>query len=129
LLTVAYSVAGKEVEALAARKRSLKLMEERVALNPDDPRAWVLCAATYASEGNRERAEYALSRALAIDDDALTWYNVACTYALLKEEAKALDSLEAAVRKGWYGKEWIANDSDFDFLRDTDRYRQIVAMM
>jgi len=129
LLTTAYSVAGKEAESLAARRLALKVLEERVALNPDDPRAWVLAAATNASEGNRDRAEEAVRRALAIDDDALTWYNVACTYALFKDETKALDALEAALRKGWHGKEWIANDSDFDFLRDTDRYRQIVGGM
>ncbi|HVD60364.1 MAG TPA: protein kinase [Gemmatimonadaceae bacterium] len=129
LLTTAYSVAGKEAEALAARRLAVKVLEERVALNPDDARAWVLAAATNASEGNPDRAEEAVRRALAIDDDALIWYNVACTYAVLRDETKALDALETALRKGWHGKEWIANDSDFDFLRDTDRYRQIVGGM
>jgi len=59
----------------------------------------------------------------------LAYYNVACTYALLKDEHKSLDNLEAAISKGRHHKEWLSHDTDFDFLRDTDRYRWIVAAM
>ena len=127
MLAQAYLTAGKKTESFSAQRRALALMEERLELNPDDSRAWSLAATTYAHFGNRERAEEASRRALAIDDDALTYYNVACTYALLKEEDKALDNLEAAHSKGWHHKEWLSHDPDFDFVRETDRYKRIVA--
>jgi tetratricopeptide (TPR) repeat protein len=127
MLTLAYSNAGKEAESAAARRRALSLIEERLELNPDDPRAWSLAATNYANLGERERAEEAAKRALAIDDDALTYYNVACTYALLKDEDKALDHLEAAIAKGYHHKEWLSHDTDFDFVRESARYRRIVA--
>jgi serine/threonine protein kinase/Tfp pilus assembly protein PilF len=129
MLSLAYSIAGKEAESLAALSRALKLIEERLELNPDDPRAWSLAASNYARLGERERAENASARALAIDDDALTYYNVACTYALLNEENKSLDYLEAAISKGYHHKEWLSHDTDFDVLRDSDRYRRIVAAL
>jgi TolB-like protein/tRNA A-37 threonylcarbamoyl transferase component Bud32/cytochrome c-type biogenesis protein CcmH/NrfG len=127
MLSLAYANAGKQAESLAARRRALKLIEERLELNPDDPRAWSLAGSNYASLDERERAEEAASRALAIDDDALTYYNVACTYALLKDEDKALDNLQAAIGKGWHHKEWLSHDTDLQFVRDSDRYRRIVA--
>jgi serine/threonine protein kinase/tetratricopeptide (TPR) repeat protein len=129
MLSQAYSNAGREAESLSAGRRALKLIEDRVELNPDDSRAWSLAASSYAKLGERDRAEEATKRALAIDDDALTYYNVACTYALLKDEDKALANLQAALSKGWHHKEWLSHDTDFDFLRDKDRYRRIVAAL
>jgi serine/threonine protein kinase/Tfp pilus assembly protein PilF len=129
MLSQAYSNAGREAESASARRRALKLIEDRVELNPDDSRAWSLAGSSYAALGERERAEESMKRALEKDDDALTYYNVACTYAVLGDEDKSLDYLEAAVSKGYHHKEWLSRDSDFDFLRNTDRYRRIVAAM
>jgi serine/threonine protein kinase/Tfp pilus assembly protein PilF len=123
----AYSQLGKKAEAAAAQRLSLKLMEERLELNPDDSRAWVLSGTNYAAVGDRERAVEAMRRALAIDDDALTKYNAACMYALLGDQDKALDYLENAVAQGWHHKEWLAHDTDFDFVRDLPRFKEIVA--
>jgi serine/threonine protein kinase/Tfp pilus assembly protein PilF len=127
MLGLAYSVDGRDADSAAARQHALKLMEERVELNPDDPRAWSLAATNYARLGDRERAEEAVHRALAIDDDAITYYNAGCAYALLKDEDRALDNLEAAVDKGWHHREWLSHDTDFDFIRDTDRFRALAA--
>jgi TolB-like protein/Flp pilus assembly protein TadD len=129
MLSLAYKQLGKDAEADATRRLSLKLMEERLELNPDDTRAWVLSATNYAAEHDREKAEEALRRALAIDHDALTIYNVACAYALLGDKEKALDNLEAAIREGWHHKEWLSHDTDFDFLRDEPRFIEILSRM
>jgi tetratricopeptide (TPR) repeat protein len=125
--SLAYKQLGKDAEAEAARSRSLKLMEERLELNPDDPRAWVLSATNYAAVHDREKAEEALRRALAIDHDALTIYNAACAYALLGDKDKALENLEKAISQGWHHKEWLTHDTDFDFLRDEPRFIEILA--
>jgi TolB-like protein/Tfp pilus assembly protein PilF len=127
MLHLSYKLLGKTAEAEAARRHGHKLMEDRLELNPDDPRAWVLAATNYGSMGDRERAVAAIDRAMAIDDDALTFYNAACAYALLKDSDKALDYFEAATKKGWHHKEWLEHDADFDFVRDTDRFKAIVA--
>ena len=66
MLAQAYLTAGKKTESFSAQRRALALMEERLELNPDDSHAWSLAATTYAHFGNRERAEEASRRALAI---------------------------------------------------------------
>jgi TolB-like protein/Tfp pilus assembly protein PilF len=129
MMSLAYKQLGKDAESEAARARSLKLMEERLELNPDDVRAWVLSATNYAAAHDREKAEEALRRALAIDHDALTIYNAACAYALLGDKDKALDNLEAAISQGWHHKEWLTHDTDFDFLRDDPRFIGILSRM
>jgi tetratricopeptide (TPR) repeat protein len=126
MLSQAYTNAGRGADAEAARRQSLKLMEDRLELNPDDPRAWVLSGTLYAGMKDRERAEEAIRRALAIDDDALTVYNAACAHALLGDEDEALEYLERAISKGWHHKEWLSHDTDFAFLRNNPRFKKIL---
>ncbi|MEO8575394.1 MAG: protein kinase [Gemmatimonadales bacterium] len=130
MLTMVYESLGRTHEAEASRKRQMKLMQDRLALNPDDARAWVLSAGEHAKMGDREKTEEAVRRALAIDpDDSLTDYNAACAYALLGESEKAMDHLAGAMAKGWQNREWIANDPDFAFMRDLPRYRELIGRM
>ncbi|HVD61161.1 MAG TPA: protein kinase [Gemmatimonadaceae bacterium] len=129
MVSHAYSSMGRMADAKAARTQSLKMMEQRLELNPDDPRAWILSATAYAGMHERERAEEAIRRALAIDDDGLTLYNAACAHALLGDADKALDYLESAIARGWHHAEWLRHDPDFDVLRDNDRFREIVARL
>ncbi|HEX6573751.1 MAG TPA: protein kinase [Gemmatimonadaceae bacterium] len=126
MLAVAYTAAGREADADAARRHALKLIEDRLLFNPDDPRAWVLAATHYAQEGDRDRSMRAIDRAIAIDNDALTVYNAACAYALLKDTDNALDNLEAAVEMGWRHREWLTHDTDFDFVREHPRFVRIL---
>lgn len=129
MISLTYESMGREAEAVAARQRALALMEERLDLNPDDARAWMLAAVMYASLGNPAKAENAIRRALALDPDTMTYYNVACTYARLNEADKCLDALETAVARGYHHKEWIEHDTDFDSVRNTDRYRSLIARL
>ena len=129
MLGLGYERAGSQVEAAAARRLALKLMEDRLELNPDDPRAWVLAACQYAGAKDRARAEEAIRRALAIDDDGLTHYNAACAHVLLGDTDKAIDYLQAAVNRGWHHREWIEHDTDFDAVRDVPRYKEVLATM
>ena len=129
MLSLAYLNAGRHADAEAERRHSLKLMDDWLALNPDDARAWALSATQYASNGDREKAENGVRRAIAIDDDAMMLYNAACTYALLKDEDVALDYLQQAIDKGWHHREWLQNDPDFAFLRERPRFQQILAAL
>jgi serine/threonine protein kinase/Tfp pilus assembly protein PilF len=129
MMALAYTAVGKKAEAEAARKLSLKLMEERIELNPDDPRAWSLLATSYGAMGDRERTENAIKRAFAVDSDALTVYNAACAYALLGDRNMALDNLELAVKSGWRHKQWLEHDTDFDFVRDDPRFQKVLGSL
>ena len=121
---------GLKAEADAARRLSLKLIDERLNLNPDDARATNLGATTVAKMGERDKAVEYIRRSLAIDpDDSGMLYNIACSYALIGMTDEALISLETAVDRGFGHKEWLEHDSDLDSIRNTPRFQVIAQAM
>ena len=66
-----------------------------------------------------------LIRQEADPEEPLVQYNVGCVFALLGETERAIDCIErAATLGGW--REWIANDSDLDSLRDHPRFKALL---
>jgi Flp pilus assembly protein TadD len=121
---------GLKAEAEAAAQRSLKLVEERLELNPDDARATNLGAAILAKAGDRDRTVDYIQRSLAIDsEDSQMLYNIACSYALIGMPEEALSSLETAVDKGFGFKDWLEHDTDLDSIRATPRFQAIAQAM
>jgi tetratricopeptide (TPR) repeat protein len=117
-------------ESIAADRRAIKLMLERLELNPSDARAANLLAATYASMGETQKAIDYADRSMAIDpDDAMLLYNVCCTYTLLGRNDEAIGCLERAVDKGFGHREWIDHDPDLNPLRDNPRFQSIMRGM
>ncbi|HYN82462.1 MAG TPA: protein kinase [Gemmatimonadaceae bacterium] len=126
-LAQAHKSLGQAAEGEAEDRRALKLIEERLELNPDDARAWNLGAATLGTLGETERAIEFARKSVAIDpDDPMLLYNVACTYSVLGQTEEALAALEHAVDKGFGHKDWIAHDPDFESIRKTPRFKAIL---
>ena len=129
-LSVVLSDMGMGAEADDARVRALKLINERLELNPDDARATNLGAAILAKTGDRDRTVEYIRRSLAIDpEDSTMLYNIACAYSLLGMTDEALSSLESAVDRGFGHKEWIEHDTDLDPIRETPRFQAIAQAM
>ncbi|MGK2961820.1 MAG: protein kinase domain-containing protein [Gemmatimonadaceae bacterium] len=129
-LAQCYNGMGLVEEGRAERRKTLRLIHERLQLNPDDARACQLGAAVAANLGDREVATDLARRALSINpDDPLLLYNISCMYALLGNPNEALSCLEKAVDKGYGQKDWVAHDSDLDSLRELPRFKTIVAAM
>ncbi len=121
---------GLKAEAEAAAARSMKLVEERLELNPDDARATNLGATILAKAGDRDRTIDYIRLSLAIDpEDSGMLYNIACAYSLLGMSEEALSSLETAVDKGFGHKEWLEHDTDLDSIRVTPRFQAIAQAM
>jgi len=125
-LAQCYFGMGMEEESRAMHRKSLRLIEERLDLNPDDARACQLGAAIAARLGESEAAADYARRALTINpDDPLLLYNISCMHAVLGNPNEALDCLENAVDKGYGQKDWVAHDSDLDSLRELPRFQRI----
>ena len=60
---------------------------------------------------------------------ALVAYNVACSWALLKETQEALAWLDRAVEKGFRDTGLLDRDNNFDEIRDTDGFRALRSWM
>jgi len=82
-----------------------------------------------------EAREYDKALKLALQarkllDNAVTNYNVACMYSLMKNKDEAFKYLEIAVEKGDFPGDIVQQmegDSDLDFLRKDERYKEILA--
>ena len=110
--------------------KTIRLIDDRLELNPDDARACQLGAGAAANLGEAEMAANYAQRALKINpDDPLLLYNVACMYSMLGNADEALNALEKAVDKGYGQKDWVAHDSDLDSLRELPRFQRIVEAM
>jgi serine/threonine protein kinase/Flp pilus assembly protein TadD len=128
LCSQVYAVLGRTADDETARRRTIEKVGKHLELNPDDARALYLGAGALAKEGNREKALRWLERARAVDpEDSAVLYNVGCVYALLGEADHALECLELAVVHGYGHKEWMANDSDLDSLRQLPRFDKLLA--
>lgn len=125
-----YAGMGMRAEATAARRRAVKLIEQRLDLNPDDARAYNLGATTLAKLGNIPRAIEFAEKSLSIEpDDPLCLYNVACLYALIDKREEALGYLERAITNGFGHRESMANDPDLDSIRKTPWFQAIAQAM
>ncbi len=121
---------GRTEEAEAQYRRQVRLVNEHLELNPDDPRACILGSIAYAALNDEERSVFFAGRAIAADpDDPMLLYNVACTYSKLGRLDEALAALEQAVDRGYGDRGWMEHDSDLDPLRETSRYQAIVKAM
>ena len=54
------------------------------------------------------------------------WRNGEVLYAMLGENALAMDMLEKAVQHGYASRDWMENDGDFSAFRNDPRFRRIL---
>ena len=122
---------GRESETKAAARKTVALAERELISNPEDPRPAIAGALALLELGEKDRAKDWTRRAEAIEqEDPVTLYNIACVYSHLGECDAALDLLERVIRNGrQFWRDWIANDSDLDGLRNHPRFAQFVALL
>ena len=130
LLSGVYEALGMAAESSETLRRAEKVIASWLELNPDDARACVFGAINLASLGNSEGAQALATRATAIDpEDPMLLYNIACMYARLGKSEEALRQLEISVDKGMGHKDWIEHDADFESIKETPRFKAILAAM
>ena len=58
--------------------------------------------------------------------DPLAFYNLACSYALLKKTDSALKTLRRAIELGYRDFRYMREDRDLDTIRHDPRFRQLL---
>ena len=58
-------------------------------------------------------------------DNALVFYNLACSYSLMKQLDAAFAALGQAVNLGYNDARWLIKDPDLDNLRRDNRFEKI----
>lgn len=129
MMMVGYQVlgeAGKSVEAaLMTRERTEKV----IAVEPDNGSAMGYLVTSLIILGEVDSAKAWMQRALLLDPDNMKMrYNFCCDLVLLEEHEAALDMLAPIVQSMTREHlNWMNADPDLDPIRETARFRAILA--
>jgi TolB-like protein/predicted Ser/Thr protein kinase len=118
---------GQLEAARNLRERSRRVLEHQVQLVPEDVRARILLANTYAFLGNEGAAVQELQKAVALrPGDSNILYNAACTHGVLQRKADALVLLKKAKEAGYHNLPWMAKDPDLSCLHGEPAFQKLV---
>jgi tetratricopeptide (TPR) repeat protein len=62
-------------------------------------------------------------------DNATAHYNLACSLALIRRKAQALQALERAIELGYDDYDWMQHDPDLSGLRDHPPFQKLLAKL
>ena len=116
------------MEAEAAGKEGIERAMRQLELNPRNLHVISLVASTYAMLNHREEALVWADRLLELTppDGLVIYYNLACMYASLGMNEKAIDCLELHGFQA-IDADWIEHDGDLDPLREHPRFVTLMA--
>ncbi|MBV9342681.1 MAG: protein kinase [Acidobacteria bacterium] len=124
----AFHALGQKESADQLRERLIHVLEQQLEVVPEDVRARILLANSYASLGKNGKASEQLEKAVAMrPNDPNVLYNAACTYGLLQMKTEALAMFSKAAATGFSDIEWASRDSDLACLHGDPEFERILA--
>ncbi len=130
LLGLVYRELGRDADAKEAGLKTVGIVEKHLVLHPDDARALNLGACALVDLGENERAVAWGERALESDrGEPAVLYNVACMYAQLNDDDRAIELLTEAIDQGYGHRAWLENDPDLKGLREDERFKALLARL
>jgi serine/threonine protein kinase/cytochrome c-type biogenesis protein CcmH/NrfG len=119
-------IGNKEASA-KLKERFIAVLERQLQTVPEDARARVLLANTYASFGRAREAASEVEKAVVMrGSDPLTLYNAACTYGNLNMKAEALATFKKAIEAGYNNPDWAARDHDLACIHDDPEFQRLI---
>jgi adenylate cyclase len=124
-----YRANGDNAGTRDAAQRTLARVEKVIATEPDHGNAMSFGVTALVALGEGQRAKEWATRALLLDPGNMNLrYNLACSMVDLSEFDAAMDLLEPIFQKAQpQGLVWMKNDNDLDPLKDSPRFKAIVA--
>jgi tetratricopeptide (TPR) repeat protein len=119
---------GTALSALGHKEAAIACYDQALAIQPDDSAALYNKGNALSDLGQNEAAIACYDQALAIQpDDSQALYNKACCYALMAEGDRAIEELQRAIELDQTCREQARTDTDFDGLRQEERFQNLVA--
>jgi len=96
--------------------------------DPDFVEALQILGDAYTKTGQWEKGlEIDQRLAKLCANNPLVFYNLACSYSLLKHVDEAFAALDQAVKLGYSDARWLTKDPDLDNIRHDSRFEKIRA--
>ncbi len=105
----------------------LGFFESLAARLPSDEAVLKALGDLYTRVGRYEDG-LAIDRRLAelCPEDALVWYNLGCSLALLNQREAAMQALKRAVELGYDDVAWMSRDADLKSLREEHGFKTLL---
>ena len=101
--------------------------EKLLSAYPDFVDVLIPLAAAYTKRGLFEQGlQVDLRLAQLRGADPMMWYNLACSYSLLKRIDESLQALRRAFELGYIDVQHLQSDPDLIHLRQSSQYRQFL---
>jgi tetratricopeptide (TPR) repeat protein len=120
--------AGKKLNSTDLRDLDAKIefMEGLVRRAPDYVDALQILGDHYTARGRYTEGLHVDERLARLQpDNALVFYNLACSYSLTDQFAQAFAALNEALALGYNDFKWLARDPDLKKLRALPAYHEL----
>lgn len=106
--------------------REVEILETSLRKNPEDARARVLLAASYAELGRDDDAKREADLAMILrPDDAMILYNTACVFCSTNNKKDALIAIRKAWESGYRDSGWTRQDPDLAILLGEPEFERL----
>ena len=120
-----------KLQPLEQRDFEIAFFERVIERDPCHEDAIAYLGTAYTDRGDCKKGLEMDLRLVALrPEDPVAFYNLACSYCLIGEIGRALDSLKKALACGYRDLSYLENDPDLALLRKDPRYtllRRIVS--
>ena len=118
---------GRALSKLERKEEEIASYNKVLDIKPDDDETWYFRGIALYVLGRYEEALISYDEALQIQPAyANTYYNKACCYGLQKNVDLAIETLQHAITLNSKYLEYAKTDSDFDGIRDDDRFQALL---
>lgn len=120
---------GNAMEAMQAGEfaEAAGALQQLVEQRPGDGQAWFNLGYCLHMDGKLDEAIVAHKKAIELKaNESTATYNLACAYSLKNDSEKAISTLKLAIEKGMRDYNQVANDSDFDNVRETPEFKELL---
>jgi len=117
---------GKKDALVNFTHREIVVYESQVKKVPEDARARVLLAATYAGHGRTEEAKREVDMAMILrPDDTMILYNSACAFCDMNRLDDAMNAIKKAWEAGFRDAIWTRQDPDLQLLHGHPEFERL----
>jgi len=103
-----------------------KAYETLAKADPNFGQGWFRLAYSLHAMGKYSEAIPAYQKCIAIGNNPIAMYNLACSYAKLNDKAKAFEWLKKAVSAGFTQVQQIKSDTDLETLHSDARFQEVI---